>query len=95
MLACSFLIEQGLQIVARNLVVPGGEVDIVARDRATALVVEVRTLTRSHHPLDAIDVSKRAHVRRLAQALGIVRLDLIGVGLHDHHYIIHWDQNTF
>jgi Holliday junction resolvase-like predicted endonuclease len=75
--------------------VGGGEVDIVARDRTTPLVVEVRTLTGSHHPLDAIDAPKRAQVRRLAQALEIARCDLIGVGIHDDHYVIHWDQNAF
>jgi hypothetical protein len=34
-------------------------------------------------------------VRRLAQALEIARCDLIGVGIHDDHYVIHWDQNAF
>jgi hypothetical protein len=58
-------------------------------------VVEVRTLTGSHHPLDAIDVPKQAQVRRLAQALGIARCDLIGVGIHDDHVVIHWDRNAF
>ncbi|MEX1091800.1 MAG: YraN family protein [Acidimicrobiia bacterium] len=93
-LACLYLDEQGLEIVSRNVVVAGGEVDIVARDHSTPVVVEVRTLTGSYHPLDAIDGDKRARVRRLAQALGIRRCDLIGVGIHQDHYVVHWELNA-
>lgn len=77
------------------MTVAGGEVDIVARDRATPVVVEVRTLTGSYHPLDAIDGHKRARVRRLAQALGIRRCDLIGIGIHKDHFVVHWELNAF
>jgi Holliday junction resolvase-like predicted endonuclease len=94
-LASLYLTEQGLDIISRNVVVAGGEVDIVARDHATPFVVEVRTLTGSYHPLDAIDGDKRARVRRLAQALGVRRCDLIGVGIHEEHYVVHWERNAF
>ncbi|MGF1616631.1 MAG: YraN family protein [Acidimicrobiia bacterium] len=77
------------------MLVAGGEVDIVARDHLTPVVVEVRTLTGRNHPLDAIDLDKRARVRRLAQALAIRRCDLIGVGIHQTHYVVHWELNAF
>ena len=94
-LACLYLKDQGLDIISRNVVVAGGEVDIVARDHSTPVVVEVRTLNGSYHPLDAVDGDKRARVRRLAQALGIRRCDLIGVGIHQDHYAVHWELNAF
>lgn len=40
--ACAFLVAQGLTIVERNVRVPGGEIDIVARDGAVLVFVEVR-----------------------------------------------------
>ncbi len=40
--ACVFLQAQGLQIVARNLRVKGGEIDIIARQGPMLVFVEVR-----------------------------------------------------
>ena len=40
--AALHLIAQGLKVVARNFRVKGGEIDIVCRDGATVIFVEVR-----------------------------------------------------
>jgi putative endonuclease len=41
-LAARFLMQRGLVIVARNFRTRGGEIDLVARDGATLVFVEVR-----------------------------------------------------
>lgn len=41
-LACRFLKKQGYQILARNFLIRGGEIDIVARDGDELVFVEVK-----------------------------------------------------
>jgi len=79
--------------VARNVDVGRGEIDIVAEDRRLVLV-EVRTLTGSIYPLDAIDDGKRRQLRSLAVRAGLGRIDLIGVGLGHDHVVFHWDPDS-
>lgn len=55
-------------------------------------VVEVRTLTGTAYPLDAVDDAKRRQVRRLAGAIGVSRVDFVGVALHPGYHVIHWDR---
>lgn len=42
-LAADFLRQKGMEIVARNVYTPAGEIDIVARDGETTVFVEVKT----------------------------------------------------
>lgn len=42
-LACKFLRKSGYQIVARNYLIRGGEIDIIAKDKDTLVFVEVKT----------------------------------------------------
>lgn len=68
-----WLVEhRGCTILARNLRVGRDEVDIVAREGATLLVVEVRS-TRAHtpwvDPLASVTAAKRARLRRAAATL--------------------------
>lgn len=79
-----------MRIVARNVVVPGGEIDVVARDGETLVAVEVRTSKGRTDPIDALDDPKRARVSRLGGIVGAGRVDLIGIGLRDHWIDIHW-----
>lgn len=46
-IAARFLMQMGLTIIVRNYRCRGGEIDLVCRDRATIVFVEVR-LRRSH-----------------------------------------------
>lgn len=82
-------------MVVRNLVVDGGEIDIILRDSSQLVVAEVRTVTGARYPLDAIDYLKRRQVRRLAGTVGIARCDAVGVGLLPEYFVIHWDPDTF
>ena len=69
-LAVDHLEAQGYAILDRNWRCSIGEVDIVARDGATTVVVEVKTRSGSGfgHPLEAITPVKLARLRRLAAA---------------------------
>jgi Holliday junction resolvase-like predicted endonuclease len=67
-----------------------GEIDLVARDHGQWVVVEVRTITGSGDPIDAIDETKRNRVRRLAGQAGASRVDLVGIGLEADALTVHW-----
>ena len=67
-LAAEYLTEQGLVVLDRNWRCPDGEIDIVARDGAALVFVEVKTrrdLTFGP-PEEAVIVGKRRRLRRLA-----------------------------
>lgn len=76
----------------RNVAVDGGEIDLVATDRGTSLVVEVRTSKRGDDPIDAVGPEKRRRVKRLAAAFGVSRVDLIGIRVTDAGVDVHWVQ---
>jgi len=66
--AAAFLAEAGYSIVRRNLRLPGGEIDLVCRDRDTIVFVEVkfRTNARFGSALSSVNAAKRQTLRRLA-----------------------------
>ena len=83
--------EQGWEVLARNWRCPIGELDIVARDGADAVAVEVKTRRSATYgsPLEAVTRVKRARLRRLAGAwlaaqeghFDGIRIDVVGVVL--------------
>lgn len=92
-LAVDHLTALGWRILARNWRCSIGEIDIVALDGTTTVVVEVKTRSgvRFGHPLEAVTPIKLARLRRLAgawcaeresacaaRAKG-VRIDVLGV----------------
>jgi putative endonuclease len=70
MLAGRFLEAQGLTIVARNFRIRRGEIDLVARDGATLVFVEVRLRRSQSHggAAESITAAKRARLVAAAQA---------------------------
>lgn len=66
--ASNFLAACGYRVLARNVRVPGGEIDAVCLDGPTLVIVEVkRRDTRSFgSALQAVDARKRATLRRIA-----------------------------
>jgi Holliday junction resolvase-like predicted endonuclease len=85
------LSERGFEVVDRNVVVADGEVDLVVVDGARApMVVEVRTVTSQHDPIDAVPAQKRERVRALASKLGTSRVGFVGVGLRSWGVEIHY-----
>lgn len=77
-------------MLAVNVEVPGGEIDILARDGETRVAVEVRTITGGSDPIDAIDEAKRARVLRLARQAGAARVDIVGIRLGQDGCDLHW-----
>jgi putative endonuclease len=87
--AVSYLEGCGFRILDRNWRSADGEIDIVAVERHTLVVCEVKTRsgTRFGSPLDAVGRAKRARLRRLAAqwlaAHGIrfdqIRIDVLGL----------------
>jgi len=87
-LAAAHLDARGYQIVARNVRLPEGEIDIVARLGAATVIVEVRARrgTPMGDGLDSIDAAKAARLRDLARSYaaahdlsGDLRIDVIAV----------------
>jgi len=67
-IAARFLRRRGLTIVERNLRSRLGELDLLVRDGATLVFVEVkaRQVARGDPPQAAVDGKKRARLARLA-----------------------------
>jgi putative endonuclease len=90
LIAARFLEDHGLRVLTRNLDVGRGELDLLALDAGTRVVVEVRTITGAADPVDAIDPTKRRRVRWLAGRVGAGRTDFLGVRLGDRDVVVHW-----
>lgn len=89
-MAAWWLTEHDLQIEATNVVIDGGEIDIIARDGPTIVVVEVRTITGTGDPIDAVPDEKRRRVRRLAGGVRAGRVDFVGVAVRPSAIEFHW-----
>lgn len=90
-LACQFLVRRGLMVVARNVEVAGGEIDLVARHGRTMVAVEVRSRWMDD-PIDAFDHDKHRQVAALARMLDppCGRIDLVAVRFHLGGVDIRW-----
>jgi putative endonuclease len=87
--AADYLTERGFRILDRNWRCADGEIDIVAVERHSLVVCEVKTRsgTRYGTPLEAVGRTKRNRLRRLAvlwlNAHGVrfdqIRIDVLGL----------------
>jgi putative endonuclease len=87
--AAEHLERLGYEVVARNHRTRFGEIDLVAADDETLVIVEVKTRRGRGSPWDALDERKRLQVRRMGRAYltevaarprrAQVRFDAIGV----------------
>ena len=66
--AVQLLEAHGYRIVARNVRLPGGEIDFVARDGDTVVFVEVKARASNSYgsAVRAVDARKRAKLRAVA-----------------------------
>ncbi len=91
-LALTFLTSLGYELVTRNYRSRGGELDLIMRDGATLVFVEVRTKTVFSHgnPLETIDYRKRRQIEKTARLylarkkLGdevSCRFDVVGISM--------------
>ena len=88
-LAADFLTKNGLVVLDRNWRCAQGEIDIVAADRRTLVICEVKTRSgvRFGTPLEAVSRQKAWRQRRLAalwlRQQGVlydqIRIDVVGV----------------
>jgi Holliday junction resolvase-like predicted endonuclease len=82
-------------IVARNVIVGHGEIDLVVRFGRSVAAVEVKTIipsVPSDDPLDHFTVAKARQVSTLAGALGpgVYRVDVVGVTVRPQGVDIRW-----
>lgn len=91
LVAARYLTRRGYRILARNVRVPGlGEVDILAQEGDTLVLVEVRT-RRGGPPFaaeDSVGPRKQARLAQLAVAIaeernwaGPLRVDLVAISV--------------
>jgi putative transposase len=104
-LAAAALKKQGYKILERNFVTPLGEIDLIAREGKTVVVVEVKTRksTRFGSPQEAVSVTKQQRLRRLADYYlkakrlteAPVRFDVVAVTLAGDVPQVEIIQNAF
>jgi len=106
-LALAYLATRGLELLARNVRCRGGEIDLVCRDGAMLVLIEVRQRARSDFggALASVGAPKRRKLIRAARFFlqtrpawrrCIVRFDVVGVqgdpcGAHE----IAWIKDAF
>jgi putative endonuclease len=95
LIARRYLEDRGLTVLASNVVVPEGEIDLIALDGRSRVAVEVRSRVGGGDPVDAADDRKRFHASRLAAAAGAHRFDVVGVRLGREGVDVHWVPGAF
>ena len=78
--------------MARNVRIGRGEIDLVVALGDQKVVVEVKTVQTGgpDDPAFAFDRRKAAQVRRLANRLGIPRIDLVAITIGPEGVDIRW-----
>ncbi|TDI36144.1 MAG: YraN family protein [Acidobacteria bacterium] len=89
-LAVWFLTDHGLDVVGANIQIADGELDLIAIDGNTQVVVEVRTTRHLADPIDAIGEAKRRRVKGLVGGSGAHRVDFIGIRIDGTGFDVHW-----
>jgi putative endonuclease len=93
-LAARYLRRQGMTIVARQVRLGGGELDLVAVEGETIVFVEVKTRRSDHagHPLEAITTEKQRRLTRAALAY-LRRHGLLEYSARFDLVAVIWPQN--
>ena len=68
-LAAQYLEQQGLIVLSKNWRCREGELDLVATDRSSLIICEVKTRTSTNygHPAEAVTHEKANRIRRLSR----------------------------
>ncbi len=74
-LACRYLAAHGFEIVERNFRCRSGEIDVIAREGATTVFVEVKQRSSDRHGLghEAVTFGKRRRIVRAARLFAAAR----------------------
>ncbi len=105
-LALAYLEARGLELMARNVTLRVGEIDLVMRDRGTLVFVEVRVRRGCGvvSPEESVSAAKR---RRLARAAGAflarhegladtpARFDVLAIQSRGNNNEITWVRDAF
>jgi putative endonuclease len=106
-LAAAYLASQGLALLARNVRCKAGELDLVFRDGAILVVVEVRQRARRDFggALASVTAGKRRRIIRATRYLLLthpgwsgsrLRFDVVGVdGTPERPLELHWIKDAF
>ena len=104
-LAAAALKQQGYKILERNYVTPLGEIDLIAKQGKTVVVVEVKTRRGSSFgaPQEAVNSGKQNRLRRLADYYlkakrltgSPVRFDVVAVTMTENVPQVEIIQNAF
>lgn len=89
-IAEAVLVDRGLQVIDRNVPVGRGEIDLICRSGRDRVVVEVRSVRGELRLDERFPFAKRRQVRALAGAIGVHRVDLVGVAFSDEGVAVHW-----
>lgn len=93
-IAARYLKKSGLKIIGRNITVPGvGELDLLAREGETLVVVEVRSrkTESAQTPLDSVGRDKRERILKSTSWL-IRRYGLQGVTVRQDIVALAWSD---
>ena len=104
-LACQHLLDRGLRLANRNYRCRHGEIDLVMRDAATTVFVEVRLRSRTDFGSGAESVDARKQARLLSSAehylqrhatlLADCRFDVVSIRRAANNYQLEWIRNAF
>ena len=104
-LACQHLLDRGLRLAKRNYRCRHGEIDLVMRDAATIVFVEVRLRSRTDFGSGAESVDARKQARLLSSAehylqrhatlLADCRFDVVSIRRAANNYHLEWIRNAF
>lgn len=100
--AAEYLLSLGYKIIDRNLRLFVGEIDILAEDKGTVVIVEVKTVRGSGFGLaqDLVRYKKQQKLKLLARAIEqkypnrALRIDVIGVDLSQNPAKIEHIENA-
>jgi len=90
--AASFLERRGATVVARNVELTQGEIDLIVEIAGESAVVEVRTARREDIAPELVSFAKESQVRRLAAMLDppVFRVDVVAVLVAEVGLRVRW-----
>lgn len=105
-LACDYLQQRGLKIIARNYRAPYGELDLIMQDHDHMVFVEVRFRRHNQYGSGADSVTSRKQDKLIKTALYYlqqhpkqakypVRFDVISISAADGQTHIEWIKDAF